>query len=89
MIPANRISPAAQKLMGLLRQAPRRFLPSTTSSAPSNNYLAATDFAFNRTTTDEKIDWHATDKFSMFGHRDAVLRHLRTKRASGPRRRLR
>ncbi len=68
VIPANRISPVAQKLMGLLRQAPGRFLPSASKSAPSTNYLAATDFAFNRTTTDEKIDWNVNDKFTMFGH---------------------
>jgi hypothetical protein len=68
ILPSSRISPVAQKLMGLLQKAPGRFLPSTSTSAPSNNYLAATDFAFNRTTTDEKIDWNATDKLSMFGH---------------------
>jgi Carboxypeptidase regulatory-like domain/TonB dependent receptor-like, beta-barrel len=68
MIPTARISPVAQKLMALLQKAPGRFLPSSSSSAPSNNYLAATDFAFNRTTTDEKIDWNASQKLTMFGH---------------------
>ncbi len=68
IIPNNRISPVAQQLMGLLQQAPGRFLTSASKSAPSSNYLAATDFAFNRTTTDGKIDWNATDKFTMFGH---------------------
>lgn len=68
IIPANRLSPVAEKLMGLLQKAPGRFLPSASTKAPSDNYLAATDFAFNRTTTDEKIDWNATDKLSMFGH---------------------
>ncbi|HKX00196.1 MAG TPA: TonB-dependent receptor [Bryobacteraceae bacterium] len=68
IIPASRISPVAQKLMGLLQQAPGRFLPSTRPAAPSSNYLAATDFAFDRITTDEKIDWNATNKLTMFAH---------------------
>ena len=68
IIPASRISPVSQKLMGLLKQAPGQFLPSGSTAAPSNNYLAATDFAFNRITTDEKLDWNATSKLTMFGH---------------------
>jgi hypothetical protein len=68
VVPTSRISPVSAKLMSLLQKAPGRFLRSASSSAPSSNYLAATDFAFNRTTTDEKIDWHATDKLNMFGH---------------------
>lgn len=68
VIPTSRISPVAQKLMALLQKAPGRFLPSASTSAPSDNYLAATDFAFNRTTTDEKIDWVANNKLTMFGH---------------------
>ena len=68
IIPANRISPVATKLMNLLQKAPGRFLPSASRTAPSDNYLAATSFAFNRTTTDEKIDWNATDRLRMFGH---------------------
>src|SRR5690242_16339766 len=68
MIPTSRISPVASKLMSLLQKAPGRFLPSASSAAPSDNYLSATSFAFNRTTFDEKIDWNVTDKFNMFGH---------------------
>ncbi len=68
MIPTSRISPVSAKLLALLQKAPGRFLPSASKSAPSSNYLAATDFAFNRTTTDQKIDWNATDKLTMFGH---------------------
>jgi hypothetical protein len=68
IIPASRISPVANKLMALLQKAPGRFLPSASTAAPNANYLAATSFAFNRTTTDEKIDWNASDKFTMFGH---------------------
>src|SRR6185437_9679358 len=68
VIPTSRISPVAQKLVALLQKAPGQFLPSASTKAPSDNYLAATDFAFNRTTTDEKIDWVATNKLTMFGH---------------------
>ena len=68
MIPTSRISPSAAKLVSLLKQAPGNFLPSTSSSAPSDNYLAATDFAFNRFTTDDKIDWNVSNKFTMYGH---------------------
>jgi hypothetical protein len=68
MIPTSRISPVAQQLMTLLQKAPGRFLPSASSSAPTDNYLAATSFAFNRITTDQKIDWNVTDKLNMFGH---------------------
>lgn len=68
VIPSARISPVATKLLNLLQKAPGRFLPSGSTSAPSDNYLAATDFAFNRFTTDDKINWNATDKFTMYGH---------------------
>jgi hypothetical protein len=68
IIPSTRISPVANKLMALLQKAPGRFLPSASTAAPNSNYLAATSFAFNRTTTDQKIDWNASDKFTMFGH---------------------
>jgi Carboxypeptidase regulatory-like domain/TonB dependent receptor-like, beta-barrel len=68
MIPTSRISPTATTLLGLLQQAPGRFLPSASTSAPSDNYLAATSFAFNRFTTDDKINWNANDKFTMYGH---------------------
>jgi hypothetical protein len=68
MIPSSRISPTTTKLLNLLQQAPGRFLPSASTSAPNDNYLAATSFAFNRFTTDDKINWNATDKFTMYGH---------------------
>ena len=68
VIPTARLSPVARKLLGLQQQAPGRFLQSSSTSAPSDNYLAATSFAFNRFTTDDKINWNATDKFTMYGH---------------------
>lgn len=68
VIPTARLSSVTQKLLGLLQKAPGRFLSSASSRAPADNYLAATDFAFNRFTTDDKINWNATDKFTMYGH---------------------
>jgi Carboxypeptidase regulatory-like domain len=68
MIPTSRISPASAKMMALLTQAPGRFLPSSSTAEPSDNYLAATDFSFDRFSTDDKINWNATDKFTMYGH---------------------
>ncbi len=65
VICANRISPVAQKLLALL---PPPNLPSSSNTVPNNDYLAATDFAFNRFTSDEKVDWNATDKLHMYGH---------------------
>ncbi|TAM82748.1 MAG: hypothetical protein EPN47_08840 [Acidobacteria bacterium] len=68
MVPTSRISPAASKLLALLQQAPGRFLQSASTATPNDNYLAATDFAFNRFSTDDKINWNATDRFTMYGH---------------------
>ncbi|HET9177235.1 MAG TPA: TonB-dependent receptor [Terriglobia bacterium] len=68
MVPTSRISPTATTLLNLLQQAPGRFLQSASTSAPNDNYLAATSFAFNRFTTDDKVNWNATDKFTMYGH---------------------
>ncbi|HEX5410847.1 MAG TPA: TonB-dependent receptor [Terriglobia bacterium] len=68
MIPTSRISAASAKMMQLLTQAPGRFQQSSSDSEPSDNYLAATDFSFDRFSTDDKINWNATDKFTMYGH---------------------
>ena len=43
-------------------------LPSASKNVPNNNYLGAADVAFNRLTSDSKIDWVATEKFRMSGH---------------------
>ncbi|PYT80687.1 MAG: hypothetical protein DMG40_12060 [Acidobacteria bacterium] len=68
MIPTSRLSPVAQKLLALLQQAPGRFLPSASTLEPTDNYLAGTPFSFNRFTTDDKIDWIVSKKFTMYGH---------------------
>ena len=66
VIPTSRISPVAAALMSPnLFPAPNQTNEST--NVPNSNYLGAADFAFNRFTTDEKIDWNATNKFTMYG----------------------
>jgi Carboxypeptidase regulatory-like domain/TonB dependent receptor-like, beta-barrel len=65
VIPTSRISPAAAKLMALM---PGQNLPSSSSYEPDNNFVSGNDVHFNRITTDDKLNWNATDKFTMFGH---------------------
>src|SRR6266566_4062837 len=65
VIPASRISPTAAKLTQMM---PAPNLPSASKNVPNNNYLGAADVAFNRLTSDSKIDWVATEKFRMSGH---------------------
>jgi hypothetical protein len=43
-------------------------LPSASKNVPNNNYLGAADVAYNRLTSDSKIDWVASEKFRMNGH---------------------
>lgn len=65
VIPTNRISPVAAKMMSMM---PAPNLPSGSKNVPNNNYLGAADVAFNRITSDSKIDWNESDKFTMYGH---------------------
>lgn len=65
VIPTSRISPTATALLNLM---PQPNLPSSSTNTVSNNYLGAADVHFNRITTDDKINWNATDKFTMYGH---------------------
>ncbi len=57
----GRISPIAQKLLDLLPQ------PNLVTTSLDRNFLAGASFKFNRHTVDSKVDWHATDKFNMYG----------------------
>src|SRR5579863_649031 len=67
VIPTSRISPTAAKMVSTsLLPAPN--LPSASKNVPNNNYLGAADVAFNRLTSDSKIDWVATDRFRLNGH---------------------
>ena len=65
VIPTARLSPIAQKLLALM---PGANLLSTSSNTAENNFIGAADVHFNRVTTDDKINWNANDKFTMFGH---------------------
>lgn len=65
VIPTARLSAVTQKLLALL---PMPNIANEAPDVPNNNYLAATDFSFNRWSTDDKIDWNASDKFRMNGH---------------------
>ena len=66
VIPTARLSPTAQNLLAL--GLPQPNLLSSSPDVPDTNFRGATDVSFNRITTDNKIDWNATDKFTMFGH---------------------
>lgn len=62
---ASRISPVAAKMLSML---PLPNNPNASPNVPNNNYLGAADVAFNRLTSDSKIDWNATEKLTMYGH---------------------
>ncbi len=65
IIPANRIDPVAQKLIGLL---PLPNLKNADGSVPlTNNYFVKKPFDFNRWTLDTKVNWNATPKLNVFG----------------------
>jgi Carboxypeptidase regulatory-like domain/TonB dependent receptor len=65
LIPAGRIDPIAQKLIGLMP------LPNLTnpdgSPRQTNNYFVKAPFDFNRWTLDTKVNWNATSKLNIFG----------------------
>lgn len=65
VIPTSRISPVATALMKLM---PGQNLPTSTNYEPDSNFSANGDVNYRRITTDDKINWNATDKFTMFGH---------------------
>ena len=65
VIPANRISPVAQKLIPFL---PLPNLRNADGSVPEfNNYFVQPRFIFNRWTVDSKVNWNASDRLQIFG----------------------
>lgn len=65
IIPAERIDPIAQKLIGLM---PLPNLRNADGSVPlTNNYFVKAPFDFNRWTLDTKVNWNATSKLNIFG----------------------
>ena len=59
IIPANRISGVATKLLA--------FLPMPNLSGETDNYFVQPRFTFNRWTVDSKVNWNATDRLQVFG----------------------
>lgn len=67
VIPTNRISPIAQKIIG--------FMPSVPTGAfADNNFFAFAGFLFDRHTVDTKINYNVNEKWTMYG-RYSVLNY--------------
>jgi outer membrane receptor protein involved in Fe transport len=64
IIPANRINPAAAKLIALL---PEPNQASASAIAPSNNYYANQGISNTLQHVDTKIDWNASSKWKITG----------------------
>ena len=81
VIPADRIDPAAAKVIGLL-PAP------TSGDRLVNNYYASAPYSFDRHIMDSKLNWNVSSKLSMYG-RFSMLRYTMLNRqafgdAGGP-----
>jgi hypothetical protein len=59
VIPADRISPVAAKIVP--------HLPMPNLSGEFNNYFVQAPFVFDRWTLDTKMNWNATDRLQIFG----------------------
>jgi hypothetical protein len=59
VIPQNRISEVARKLMS--------FMPLPNLPGEMNNYFIQPRFIFNRWTVDSKVNWNATSRLQIFG----------------------
>ncbi|MFB3904528.1 MAG: TonB-dependent receptor domain-containing protein [Acidobacteriota bacterium] len=66
IIPAGRIDPIARKIFDLM-PAP------TFDTVLTDNYYVGGTYEFDRSVMDSKVDWHVTDKLSMYG-RFSILR---------------
>jgi hypothetical protein len=65
IIPANRMSRVARQII--------EWLPLPTSSATNSNYFASGVADFDRHSTDVKVNWNPSGKFTMFG-RASILK---------------
>ncbi len=65
VIPDHRISRVARQIL--------EWLPPPTTSAISSNYFASGIAEFNRHSTDVKVNWNPSGRFTMFG-RGSVLK---------------
>jgi hypothetical protein len=68
IIPPDRISPISQRILSL---SP---LPNMPDDLLTQNYFASAPYGLNRHTGDGKINWNATEKFSMYG-RISILKY--------------
>jgi outer membrane receptor protein involved in Fe transport len=59
IIPTARFSPAATRLLSLW--------PDPLTGGTVNNYFATGGYNFDRDTIDTKVNWNASDKFTMYG----------------------
>jgi hypothetical protein len=68
-IPASRQSPAAQKMLALLKPITDTINPTTSQLAGqlANDYLGAGTLAYNRNTSDSKVNYNPTDRTGIFG----------------------
>ncbi len=65
IIPDNRISPVAKKLLSFM---PMPNLTNADGTTPEfNNYFVQPLFAFNRWTVDSKVNWNASQRLQVFG----------------------
>jgi hypothetical protein len=65
VIPDNRISPVAKKIIPFL---PLPNLQNADGSTPEfNNLFVQPRFIFNRWTVDSKVNWNATERLQVFG----------------------
>jgi carboxypeptidase family protein len=65
VIPDNRISPVAKKILSFF---PLPNLRNADGSVPEmNNYFVQPRFIFNRWTVDSKVNWNATSRLQVFG----------------------
>ena len=49
------------------------WLPLPTSSAISSNYFASGEAEFDRHSTDAKVNWNPTGRFTMFGRASILM----------------
>jgi hypothetical protein len=66
IIPADRLNPIVQKILGYV-PLPNYLDPSPQLSSEINNFFASKPFAADRWSNDSKVNWQANDKFNLFG----------------------
>ncbi len=64
IVPAERIDPIAQKIVGLI---PDPNIPNLPANQFTNNYFGTGSFAFKRHTVDSKVNWNVTEMLSVNG----------------------